>query len=873
MTETSTPLSPDERAAHDLLSELRTRIATQPLPYQHGVEARALESLWEIFGLARKAIKANPGCAVFAHATTEMLNVVLRPVTAKWHRAHQNGLLDSKDGANAFRADLAEVRTKLRAFSTRLQIMAYGSEVRDTPTPPVLSPEAVEACFHPVEFGIAGNGRGVEIKNAAAIDAEEAREIAARREGLKGKPEDGRDAVGLALSGGGIRSATFCLGVVQVLAERGLMPYVDYLSTVSGGGYTGCFVTSIVGRGDGYEAIGHSRGPDTERVRHLRRNAKYLSAKDLKQRWLMVTGTLAGTLLNWTAPLFFLAALALVRVLLGTQVSDGVWVDVIAALGLLTAVATLAYGVTLRFGAAARFGAQVLACGLALTLASLAAFLVERGYGLFVATLDKGWGPSGLAAGLAAALPALVRFVPIFRTPAVQRRAFAVVLWLTGVAVPMIAIIGYYALRRLGESGMTQAIVLASVVAVSGLFAFLVLDVNLTGPHKLYRDGLSRTFVRRREDDAADLPLIGVNASGKAPYHLINATLNLPSSESEQLRDRRGDFFLFSKGYCGAPSIGYRRTEAWTIGGAGIDLATAMAVSGAAVSLQMGLGSLPSLSALLTLLNIRLGLWIRKPGAAGGDGRPVASIAECVADRRSGAGARPIMPSLPRPVGRARGIGLGDAPGFGCLLREMTGAFMTERSAWLNVSDGGHIENMGIYELLRRRCKFIVCVDGEADPKAMFEGHLTLVRHAQIDFGILIEPRLDELRPAERSKYSRTHAQLFRIHYNDGADGAAIGLMLYLKLSLTGDEAELLKRYRAVHPDFPHQSTLDQFYDEEQFEAYRQLGVHVAEGTFAPALMTDVPRPTTVASWFRQLAVNMLEPTGSSSGTGSVATS
>ncbi len=873
MTETSTPLSPDARAAHDLLSELRTRIATQPLPYQHGVEARALESLWEIFGLARKSMKDNPGCAVFAHATTEMLNVVLRPVTAKWHRAHQNGLLDSKDGANAFRADLAEVRTKLRAFSKRLQFMAYGSEVCDTPTPPVLSPEEVEACFRPVEFGIAvGNGRGVEIENAAAIDAAEAREIAARREGLDGKPKDGCDAVGLALSGGGIRSATFCLGVVQVLAERGLMPYVDYLSTVSGGGYTGCFVTSVVGRGDGYGAIGRPRGPDTERVRHLRRNAKYLSAKDLKQRWLMVTGTLAGTLLNWTAPLFVLAALALVRVLLGTRVSDAVWVDVIAALGILTASAALAYGVALRFGAAARFGAQVLACGLALTLASLAAFLVERGYGLFVATLDRGWGPSGLAAGIAAALPALIRFLPIFRTPAIQRRAFAVVLWLTGVAVPMIAIIGYYALRRLGESGATQAIVLTLVVAVSGLFASFVLDVNLTGPHKLYRDGLARTFVRRREDDAADLPLTEVNASRKAPYHLINATLNLPSSESERLRDRRGDFFLFSKGYCGAPSIGYRRTKAWTIGGAGIDLATAMAVSGAAVSPQMGLGSKPSLSALLTLLNIRLGLWIRKPGVAGSDGHPVAPVAEGVADRRGGAGARPIVSSPPPPLDRARGIGLGDAPGFGCLLREMTGACMTEGSDWLNVSDGGHIENMGIYELLRRRCKFIVCVDGEADPNAMFEGHLTLVRHAQIDFGILIEPRLDELRPDERSKYSRTHAQLFRIHYNDGADAGAIGLMLYLKLSLTGDEAELLKRYRAVHPDFPHQSTLDQFYDEEQFEAYRQLGVHVAEGTFAPALMTDVSRPTTVASWFRQLAVNMLEPTGSSSETGSVAT-
>jgi hypothetical protein len=86
--------------------------------------------------------------------------------------------------------------------------------------------------------------------------------------------------------------------------------------------------------------------------------------------------------------------------------------------------------------------------------------------------------------------------------------------------------------------------------------------------------------------------------------------------------------------------------------------------------------------------------------------------------------------------------------------------------------------------------------------------------------------------------------------------------MLYLKLSLTGDEAELLKRYRTIHPDFPHQSTLDQFYDEEQFEAYRQLGVHVAEGTFSPALMSQKQDPADVEEWFTQLAKNMLEPSG-----------
>jgi hypothetical protein len=136
------------------------------------------------------------------------------------------------------------------------------------------------------------------------------------------------------------------------------------------------------------------------------------------------------------------------------------------------------------------------------------------------------------------------------------------------------------------------------------------------------------------------------------------------------------------------------------------------------------------------------------------------------------------------------------------------------------------------------------------------------VRHAQIDLGIRIEPRLDDIRPDPASRTSRSHSQLFRIYYpSTDEQSEPIGLLLYLKLSLTGDEAELLKRYRLLHPDFPHQSTLNQFYDEEQFEAYRQLGVHVADGVFSEALLTDNAQPRTVREWFAQLAKNMLEGT------------
>ena len=135
----------------------------------------------------------------------------------------------------------------------------------------------------------------------------------------------------------------------------------------------------------------------------------------------------------------------------------------------------------------------------------------------------------------------------------------------------------------------------------------------------------------------------------------------------------------------------------------------------------------------------------------------------------------------------------------------MTGIRMSEGQAWLNLSDGGHIENMGVYELLRRRCKYIICVDGESDPEFTFQGLMTLVRHAQIDFGIRIEGSLNDLRPDPNTKLSRTHAVLCRIHYSNSGVGrtAATGLLLYMKLSVTGNEPELIKRYRITHPDFP----------------------------------------------------------------------
>ncbi|HWA10055.1 MAG TPA: hypothetical protein VG838_11440 [Opitutaceae bacterium] len=831
--------TPDQCAAHEFLADLRTRITTQPLPYQYGVEARALESLWAVFEQARAAMKKHPGSEKFADAATQKLNLVVRPITAKWHRAHEDGRLNSRDGADEFRGDLAGVQRQLQDFAEELHVMAYGSKFRDGLSAPAIAKPDLDQCFEEVPFGLPAGTRGLPDKIIQGINTAERADIAARRRHHGSAASAGRNAVGLALSGGGIRSATFSLGVVQVLADRGLLKDVDFLSTVSGGGYTGSFLTARLGAGGPDADVGGPHGPDPGPVQYLRYHAKFLNPVNLKDSWTMVTGTFAGMLLNWTAPLLVIVLAAIGATVFATYAGATFWPAAIKITGALAGFALILYGWLLRKEKTWRIrGGKFLGFTAALALAAGAAWLADRGFAAFDDWLWAGasrqqLGAAGLLAMLVTAGPAIIRFLPVLQKPAVRRIALQAALWLAGLIIPLLALFLFYLCRHVAEWPASNTAawwaphhyygieLLATAAGVLALVAIFLLNVNLTAPHRLYRERLAKTFIQSTEGDDRPLPLAEINPSGRAPYHLINTTLNLPTSELPALRDRKCAFFLFSRHWTGSATIGYARTGDWRTNGAPVDLATAMAISGAAASSYMGLGSMPTLTALLTFLNVRLGFWIH----------------------------------------RADKAGLRGAPGFSCLLREMVGWDMDENSRWLNLSDGGHIENMAVYELLRRRAKFILCVDGEADPAFNFEGLLTLVRHAQIDYGIRIEPDVKALRPDPATGCSQAHALFCRIHYPPTGDApAAVGLLLYAKLSVTGNESELVHRYRTLHPEFPHESTADQFFNEEQFEAYRQLGVHVAEGLFSPALTGGQTHPPTFAAWYRRLAANLLMP-------------
>jgi hypothetical protein len=187
---------------------------------------------------------------------------------------------------------------------------------------------------------------------------------------------------------------------------------------------------------------------------------------------------------------------------------------------------------------------------------------------------------------------------------------------------------------------------------------------------------------------------------------------------------------------------------------------------------------------------------------------------------------------------------------------------MDENGHFLNVSDGGHIENLGVYELLRRRCKYIVAIDGEQDPKMTFHAFTTLQRLAFIDLGVTIDIDLDDLRLNARG-LTRSHFSFCRIGYPASSRDSTpeYGYLLYLKLSLTGNEGEFIRRYRLDEPSFPHQPTADQFFTEAQFEAYRSLGEHVGDKLFLPAIVGDLAKSfdVRIEDWFLATGKSMLD--------------
>ena len=209
----------------------------------------------------------------------------------------------------------------------------------------------------------------------------------------------------------------------------------------------------------------------------------------------------------------------------------------------------------------------------------------------------------------------------------------------------------------------------------------------------------------------------------------------------------------------------------------------------------------------MMLFNARLGAWLPNPGEAG---------------RRCWSKSSPTFSVIPF-VDEAFGL-------------------TTDRHSWVNLSDGGHFENLGIYEMVLRRCSPIIAVDGSGDPDFHFDDLGNAIRKVYVDMGITIDFPNGIAISKTPSPGSR-HAALGIIRYSEVDGAVPDGVIIYIKSSLTGNEPEDVLNYAALNPAFPHQSTADQWFNESQFEAYRRLGYHVIEEIFdftkAPSTLAD----------------------------------
>jgi hypothetical protein len=306
-------------------------------------------------------------------------------------------------------------------------------------------------------------------------------------------------------------------------------------------------------------------------------------------------------------------------------------------------------------------------------------------------------------------------------------------------------------------------------------------------------------------DPQDDLPLRSLRIApadgGRAyqgPHLLVNTTLNLVGGSELAWRDRKGESFVLSPLYCGARGVGYAAAGDDPESLDNLTLGRAMTISGAAVDPNMRFYQSWSLTAFLTIFNARLGYWLQNPRADGWKA---------------------------------------ESPKYGYLLvKELFGS-TDGKGDFVHLSDGGHFENLGVYELIRRRCRYIVVLDAGEDPDAADDNLSDLVRLCRIDFGVRIELDTTPLVAEGPDRLSRAHAVAGRVRYDDVDNGQLPGILLYVKISMTGDEQSDVRKYAKKDPLFPHQPTdLRQSFDEEQFECYRALGDHIAHDVFKDAV-------------------------------------
>lgn len=646
-----------------------------------------------------------------------------------------------------------------------------------------------------------------------------------------GPPDD--DLIGLAFSGGGVRSATFNLGVLQALEAGGALREVDYLSSVSGGGYVASCYTwlrarlappataSVFGA-----ALAEAGGTVLD---WLRGHGKYLVSHRGFSIWTLTASILAATFINVLVlgPLLLFTVYALTLGWLPLE-----WPPWLMLPGAHVPRGHHGYWLllTLGVGCLALFPLVATVFAVVAGIPRMADVRHIDRFRVFMGRLIV-FGPALIAVGLipiAATLGEMAEhFFSMRHAHALGKHASYLLPLLSGVASMLLD-----RFRSRGSSGRLTTIGLSLLVYGLLILSYhLAIEVNLHSPvflgfvllavvlafvcdinrvsiHAYYRARLSDAFLPNVEsatvEDPGNFRLSDLSPEHGAPLPLINTTLNTTSSSNERLRSRQGANFFFSPVYTGSSATGYRRIDTYARGA--MALSNAFTISGAAIDPDMFATKARAVSFLMALLNVRLGFWARNP--------------------KFGHARNPLRPLW-----------------WIFIAREMLGIGLDETRRHVHLSDGGGFENLGVYELIRRRVRYLIVTDAGADPQTSLGDLGQAIERVRVDFGAEIDLAADRLYH-DRDKLLAQHPYVLgSIRYADGSSGQILYIKPVLCAGLTAD----IYAYWRAHPAFPDEPTSEQFFAETQFEAYRALGQQIV------AALLGTPAPTSIGAWFERL--------------------
>jgi len=283
------------------------------------------------------------------------------------------------------------------------------------------------------------------------------------------------------------------------------------------------------------------------------------------------------------------------------------------------------------------------------------------------------------------------------------------------------------------------------------------------------------------------------------------------------------DFMTLSKLFIGSRRLGYTATALMEAAQPDLDLATATAISGAAIGQAVVQQRKAPVEFIMALFNLRMGFWMINP----------AYVRWCHRQRRHASSFALFKRAMVRSYS-----------GPFLFFKELLG-WTNAASTHIHLTDGGHIEDLGLYELLHRRCKYIIVCDASSEDEGpyhyRFNRVATAIRLARINQGVEIVLDLTKLQPDPETGYTQRHYTVGQVKY---PERPALGLpqetgyLLYVKQCMTGMERIVdvwNQRAKEKSSRFPNEPTSNQFFSEAQFEAYRALGYHIMRGICADA--------------------------------------